>query len=82
MDLLQERVASSGLLFSLLPDEFTLREVQQAYESIIGQQIDTRNFRRSIVKMLKRTGKTKKTYNRESELYRFDPMFEHLKTDL
>ena len=82
MDMLQKRVASSGLLFSLLPQEFTLKEVQDAYETITGKKTDTRNFRRSIVKMLDKTGNKKKTYNKESDLYRFNPMYEYLKEDL
>ncbi|MBR2578222.1 MAG: NUDIX hydrolase [Erysipelotrichaceae bacterium] len=82
MDMLQTRVASSGLLFSLLPEEFTLKEAQEVYETILDKKQDTRNFRRSITKMLKKTGRKKKTYNRESDLYSFDPMYEYLKEDL
>ena len=82
MDMLQTRVAASGLLFSLLPEEFTLKEAQDVYETIIGGKTDTRNFRRGIMKMLNRTGHKKKTYNRDSDLYSFNPLYEYLKEDL
>lgn len=32
----------------LLPEKFTLRELQQLYETILGQKLDRRNFRRKI----------------------------------
>ena len=82
MDMLQTRVASSGLLFALLPKEFTLKEAQDVYETILDRKQDTRNFRRGIIKMLRKTGHKKKTYNRESDLYSFDPLYEYLKEDL
>jgi len=34
--------------FSLLPDKFTLRQLQGLYESIVGSTLDKRNFRKRI----------------------------------
>lgn len=34
--------------FNLLPDKFTLRELQGLYESIVGTALDKRNFRKRI----------------------------------
>jgi 8-oxo-dGTP diphosphatase len=35
--------------FELLPNEFTLSELQAAYEIVLGEQLDKRNFRRRIL---------------------------------
>lgn len=39
----------STIAFQLLPDLFTLTEVQRVYEIILGQAIDKRNFRKQIL---------------------------------
>lgn len=39
----------STIAFQLLPDLFTLTEVQNVYEIILGQLIDKRNFRKQIL---------------------------------
>ncbi len=36
--------------FQLLPAEFTLTELQQVYEAILGQPMDKRNFRAKVTK--------------------------------
>ena len=82
MDELQLHVISSGLIFNLLPAEFTLKQVQNVYEIISGTKKDTSNFRRDILKMLVPTGRTVKAYNREAELYSFNPLLQYLKGDL
>ena len=35
----------------LLPDRFTLTELQELYESILGESLDRRNFRKKILQM-------------------------------
>ena len=37
-----------GVAFNLLPEKFTLRELQGLYESIVGNELDKRNFRKRI----------------------------------
>lgn len=45
----------------LLPDKFTLKELQELYESILGESLDRRNFRKKILQMdLLRDTKEKK----------------------
>lgn len=82
MDTVQSRAASTGILFNLLPTECTLREIQDAYEAVIGHKTDTGNFRRDIKKMLIDTGKKKKSGGKAAELYTFDPLFSYLKENL
>lgn len=60
--------------FQLLPDEFTLSELQRAYETILGEKIDKRNFRRKILlaEILEATGeKRKEGEGRPAMLYRY-----------
>ncbi len=45
---LQEQVMEQPLVFNLLPDKFSLRELQELYESILGVTLDRRNFRKKI----------------------------------
>src|ERR1043166_3435672 len=35
--------------FELLPDKFTLTELQRVHEAILGENLDKRNFRRKII---------------------------------
>jgi len=45
---LQEQVMEHPVVFNLLPDKFSLRELQELYESILGVELDRRNFRKKI----------------------------------
>ena len=60
--------------FQLLPDMFTLTELQKAYEIILGEALDKRNFRRKILAsdVLEETGEKKKEgEGRPAMLYRY-----------
>ncbi len=48
---LKEKVTSTTLMGKLMPGEFTLTELEQAYEAIVGMEIDKRNFRKKILKL-------------------------------
>lgn len=37
--------------YQLLPDKFTLTQIQSLYETVLNQKLDTRNFRKKIQKM-------------------------------
>lgn len=82
MDVVKHRVASTGILFNLLPAECTLREIQNAYEAVIGHTVDTGNFRRDIKKRLKDTGKKTKRAGKMAALYTFNPMYDYLEENL
>ena len=60
--------------FELLPDQFTLSELQQAYELILGETLDKRNFRSKIIsaKILEESGKMKQEgKGRPAKLYQY-----------
>jgi 8-oxo-dGTP diphosphatase len=61
--------------FDLLPEKFTLRQLQELYESILQIPIDTRNFRKKIITydFLVACGeKQQQVSHRAAKLYRFD----------
>jgi 8-oxo-dGTP diphosphatase len=62
--------------FQLLAPEFTLTELQEVYEVILGRQLDKRNFRKKILstEILEDTKSTKmEGPHRPARLYRFRP---------
>ena len=36
------------VIFNLLPEKFSLRELQELYQAILGVELDRRNFRKKI----------------------------------
>ena len=46
--LLRRRINTEPLSFNLLPDLFTLTQLQHVYEAVLGEEIDKRNFRKRI----------------------------------
>ena len=48
LDRLRVQVMEEPLVFNLLQEKFSLRELQEAYEAILGIKLDRRNFRKKI----------------------------------
>ena len=46
---LSAKVAYSNAIFALLPKQFTLTQLQQAYEAVLCRSLDKRNFRKRII---------------------------------
>lgn len=59
--------------FELLPDKFTLTELQLVHEVILGENLDKRNFRRKIILkgIVKPTKELQHTGRKPAQLYRF-----------
>jgi len=67
---LKEKLVSEPIIFELLPDKFTLNELQAAYEAVLDIDIDNRNFRKKALSKTyiisleeKKTGASKKPAN-------------------
>ena len=63
--------------FELLPEKFTIPQLQFLYESINQTQLDKRNFRKKILSMriLEKLDQKDKTSSKKGAiLYRFDPV--------
>ncbi|MDX6646723.1 MAG: 8-oxo-dGTP diphosphatase [Miltoncostaeaceae bacterium] len=46
---LRAKTTYAPIAFQLLPDAFTLGELQAVYEAVLGAPLDTRNFRRDVL---------------------------------
>jgi 8-oxo-dGTP diphosphatase len=46
---LKEKSMYKPIIFELLPNKFTIKELQDTYEAILGTEIDNRNFRRKLI---------------------------------
>lgn len=72
---LQLKVKHEPIGFNLLPEKFTLLQLQELYEGILETKLDKPNFRRKMLKMnlLINCGeKQKNVSHRAANLYRFD----------
>ena len=72
---LQRKSMSQPIGFELLPEKFTLTQLQNLYEAIHQTSLDKRNFRKKILAMDVLTQldeKDKVTSKRGAYLYRFD----------
>ena len=49
INLLREQIMEQPIVFNLLPEKFSLRELQDLYEAILGVELDRRNFRKRIM---------------------------------
>ncbi len=71
---LRNKLEYTNVAYSLLPRKFTLTQLQQVYEAILGEAQDKRNFRRRVVGLaiVRETGQTtKQGAHRPAMLYEF-----------
>ena len=73
---LKNQIKNTDIVFNLMPELFTLTELQQVYEVILGTKLLKANFRRKISNILVETDKyTKNGGHRPSKLYMFNPNY-------
>ena len=81
---LKSKIRYQPIGFNLLPEKFTLTQLQSLYEVILDEDFDKRNFRKKILKMdiLIETDELQKGVpHRAARLYRFDlDKYEELST--
>jgi 8-oxo-dGTP diphosphatase len=70
---IRNKLAYTNVGFELLPDRFTLTELQFVHEAILGQPLDKRNFRRKIIQrgIVKPIKEWQHTGRKPAQLYRF-----------
>jgi len=51
LEQLREDVANRNIIFELLPEKFTLGQLQRLHEIILGKTLDKRNFRKNVKRM-------------------------------
>lgn len=71
---LRAKVRYQPIGFELLPEHFTLTQLQDLYEMVLGVPLNKRNFRSRILKMgvLEAVGRQESVSHRPAMLYRFD----------
>ncbi|MBE9507582.1 MAG: NUDIX hydrolase [Chloroflexi bacterium] len=70
---LRYKLEYTAVGFELLPGAFSLSELQAAYEIILGEELDKRNFRRKILgaEIIEETGGYRTGEGRPAKLYHF-----------
>lgn len=70
---LRSKLGYSSLGFELLPEEFTLPELQHVYEAVLGVSLNRGNFRRKVLDaaVIEDTGRTRPARGKPAHLYRF-----------
>jgi 8-oxo-dGTP diphosphatase len=70
---IRSKLQYTNIVYSLLPSEFTLGELQKVYETILHRPLDRRNFRKKILTLglLKRLPKKRHGTHRPAALYAF-----------
>lgn len=70
---IRSKLQYTNIVYSLLPLEFTLGELQEVYETILHRSLDRRNFRKKILALglLKRLRKKRHGTHRPASLYAF-----------
>lgn len=74
-DRLQGKVEYTSLPVNLLPEKFTLTELQRVFEIVLDKPVEKKSLRRRILEadILEETGDMKTGSNRPAKLYRVKP---------
>jgi 8-oxo-dGTP diphosphatase len=75
LERLRGKVRYQPIGFELLPEKFTLRQLQHLYEIVLDRQLDKRNFRKKVLAMgvIQETSDIEKDVaHRAARLYRFN----------
>jgi 8-oxo-dGTP diphosphatase len=72
---LRYKLEYTAVGFQLLPEQFSLSELQQTYEMILGETLDKRNFRRRILEadIIESTSHMRSGEGRPARLFRYRP---------
>lgn len=71
---LRAKLEYTNVVYSLMPEEFTLTELQRVYETILGRPLDKRNFRRRMTSLdivCPTTRRAAGAAHRPAQLFRF-----------
>ncbi|WP_423819299.1 NUDIX domain-containing protein [Salinimicrobium sp. TIG7-5_MAKvit] len=75
LEKLKNKARYQPLGFELLPEKFTIPQLQSVYEAIFQRELDTRNFRKKVFShnvLVKLDEKDKSSSKRGAFLYKFD----------
>jgi 8-oxo-dGTP diphosphatase len=72
---IKNKISYQPIAFELLPEKFTLTQLQQLYEVVLNKKLDKRNFRKKMLAydILKELDEKQKGVSyRAAKLYKFD----------
>jgi len=75
---LRGKILHSSIIFELLPEKFTLGQLQKVFETVLGKNMDKRNFRRKVIgkKMVKALDeKQEDVPHKRAQLFTFDASY-------
>ncbi len=75
LDRLKRKARYKPIGFELLPEKFTIPQLQRLYEAIYQKELDARNFRKKVLSLdvlVKLNEKDKTSSRRGAYLYKFD----------
>lgn len=75
LEALRQEIRSEPLCFELLPKKFTIRQMQNLYEEILGEPMDNRNFRKKVKPLefvIPLAEKEKEVNHKPAQLFKFD----------
>jgi 8-oxo-dGTP diphosphatase len=75
LEALRNEIRTEPLCFELLPKKFTIRQMQDLYEAILGERLDNRNFRKKVRPMaflIALPEKEREVSHKPAQLFRFD----------
>jgi 8-oxo-dGTP diphosphatase len=81
LERVRAKLEYTNIAYGLLPEEFTVRDLQATYEAILGRELDRRNFRKRMLSngIIEPTGtRRREGAHRPALLYRFvsrEPVF-------
>jgi 8-oxo-dGTP diphosphatase len=75
LERIKGKIIYCPIAYQLLPEEFTLTQLQEVYEIILEKKLDKRNFRKYVLqrKLVASTKKTLSGKHRPAELFKFNP---------
>ena len=74
VEMLRHKIKYTDLVFKLVPEYFTLTELQKVYETVLDQTIPRASFRRNMADRVLETERyVKQGGHRPSQLYMFNP---------
>jgi hypothetical protein len=74
LERLRNKIEWTAIVFSLMPSLFTMRELQQVYEVILGRELLDMQFRRDMERKVLPTNEMRTNVgHRPARLYRYNP---------
>ncbi len=85
LETMKVKARMEPIIFELLPEKFTLTQLQKVYEAVLDTELDRRNFRKKVAQMrfiVPLDEKQKGVSHKPAQLYFFSrDVYEHTKKD-